>query len=201
MSGEARTQCCTWATQASAFHRLTSASARKTRLRGVALNSSFEIGGARIASVPFRFWRVKHEILNNPAQHWLGRLYRPETQDASAALRAGDDLVFVGSEGCQDFVLLTLRDLGEVQAFCEFLRDRIEFVGRDLEVSMGLLKPKQCLARLGGRELEGPTRSVGDPQRPLELEPGQPFQVFGVPFPQLPIWNSGRRRDSSRRHR
>ena len=40
-----------------------------------------------------------------------------ETLDASAALSArdvtGDDLVFVGGEGCQDFGLLLLRDLEE----------------------------------------------------------------------------------------
>src|SRR5215204_1418471 len=52
---------------------------------------------------------------------------------------------------------------------------------------MGLLKAKRRLAGLGGRELEGSTRSVRDPQRPLELEAGQPFQVLGVPFPQLRV--------------
>jgi hypothetical protein len=35
--------------------------------------------------------------------------------------------------------------------------------------------------------LEGPTRDVGDPQRPHELEAGQPAQVLGVPFPQLRV--------------
>ena len=52
---------------------------------------------------------------------------------------------------------------------------------------MRLLKAKRRLAGLGGLEFEWPTRNVGDPQRSLELEAGQPFQVLGVPFPQLRV--------------
>ncbi len=52
-----------------------------------------------------------------PAQPKDGRdVY--EKQDTLAALSAfdvsGSDLVFVGGEGSQDFILLALRDLGEV---------------------------------------------------------------------------------------
>ena len=39
---------------------------------------------------------------------------------------------------------------------------------------MGLLKTERNLAGPGGRELEGPTRNVADPQRSHELEAGQP---------------------------
>ena len=46
-----------------------------------------------------------------------------ETQDISAALGdlgvAGGDLVLVGGEGCQDFGLLALGDLDEVQGATE----------------------------------------------------------------------------------
>ena len=52
---------------------------------------------------------------------------------------------------------------------------------------MSLLKAERRLAGLGGGELEGPTRSVADPQRSHELETGQPSQVLGVPFPQLRV--------------
>src|SRR5262245_3749618 len=76
---------------------------------------------------------------------------------------AGDDLVFVGGEGCQDFGLLALRDLGKVQAPSEFCCHRIKFCGGDAEVPMGLLKAERRLAGLGGRELEGPTRNIADP--------------------------------------
>ena len=111
-----------------------------------------------------------------------------ETQDASASLSgrdvAGGDLVFVGSEGCQHFALLALRDLGEVQGPSEFRCDLIKLCGGDPKVSMGLLKAERRRARLGGCELEGPTRNVADPQRAHELEAGQPSQVLGVPFPQ-----------------
>jgi len=52
------------------------------------------------------------------------------TQDASAVLGArdvaGGDLVFVGGEGCQDFGLLGLRDLEEVQGPSEFRCDLID---------------------------------------------------------------------------
>jgi hypothetical protein len=52
---------------------------------------------------------------------------------------------------------------------------------------VGLLKTERRLARLGGRELEGPTRNAADPESPHELEAGEPFQVLGVPFPQLRV--------------
>ena len=52
---------------------------------------------------------------------------------------------------------------------------------------MGLLQANGRLAGPGGGELERPTRNVADPQRAHELETGQPFQVLGVPFPQLRV--------------
>ena len=52
---------------------------------------------------------------------------------------------------------------------------------------MGLLKAERRLAGFGGRELEGPTRDIADPQRPHELEAGQPSKVLGVPFAQLGV--------------
>ena len=61
--------------------------------------------------------------------------------------------------GCQDFGLLALRDLGEIQASSEFRGDLIEFCWRDLEVAVGLLETKRSLAGLRGCELEvGSTR-------------------------------------------
>ena len=96
---------------------------------------------------------------------------------------ASGDLILVGSESCQDFGLLALGDLDEVQGPSEFCCDLIEFCGRDAEVPMGFLKTKRRRAGLGGRILEGPTRNVAHPQRSHELEAGQPAQVVGVPFP------------------
>ena len=78
------------------------------------------------------------------------------------------------AEGCQDFGLLALRDLGEVQASSELRCDLIEFRGGDPEIPVGLLKAERRLAGLGRRELVGPTRNVADPQRSHELEAGQP---------------------------
>jgi hypothetical protein len=93
----------------------------------------------------------------------------------------------VGGEGCQDFALLLRGDLGEVQRSPEFGCDLIEFRGGDPEVSVGLLKAERRLAGLGGRELEGTTRNVADPERPHELEAGEPFHVLGVPFLQVRV--------------
>src|SRR5215203_2786297 len=93
----------------------------------------------------------------------------------------------MGAEGCQDFGLLALRDLEDVQGPSEFRCDLIEFCGGDPEVPVGLLKAEGRCAGLGGCELEGSTRSVADPQRPHELEAGQPFQVLRMPFPQLRV--------------
>ena len=71
----------------------------------------------------------------------------------------------MGGKGGQHFGLLTLGDLGEIKAPSEFRGDRIEFCGRDAELSVRLLKAERRRARLGCRELEGPpdtlqTRSV-----------------------------------------
>ena len=90
----------------------------------------------------------------------------------------------MGGEGCQDFVLLALRDLEEVQGPTEFRCDLIEFCGGDLEASVGLLKSERRRAGLGGRIREGSTRNVANPKRSHELEAGQPSQIFGVPFRQ-----------------
>ena len=43
--------------------------------------------------------------------------------------RAGGDFVFVGSEGCQDFVFLTFGYLEEVEGPSEFCCDLINFFG------------------------------------------------------------------------
>ena len=96
---------------------------------------------------------------------------------------ASSDLVLVGGEGCQDFVLLALRNLDEVQGSSEFCCDLIEFCGGDAEAPMGFLKAERCRAGLGGRVLEGPARNVAHPQRSHELEARQPAQVIGMPFP------------------
>jgi hypothetical protein len=56
-----------------------------------------------------------------------------------------------GGEGCQDFGLLALRDLEEVQSPSELRCDLIEFCGGDPEVPVGLLKAERRRAGLGGR--------------------------------------------------
>src|SRR6476661_2791673 len=66
--------------------------------------------------------------------------------DASASLRgldvAGGDLAFVGGEGGQDFGLLTLRDLEEIQGPAELGCDLIKFCRGDPEFPVGLFKAK-----------------------------------------------------------
>ena len=52
---------------------------------------------------------------------------------------------------------------------------------------MGFFKTERRRARHGGRELEGATRNLTDPQRPHELEAGQPSEVLSVPLPQLRV--------------
>ena len=107
------------------------------------------------------------------------------------------DLILVGGECCQDFVLLTLRNFKVVQRPSEFRCDLIEFRRRYLEVPMCLFKAERRLARLGSRELERPARNIANPQRPHELEAGQPSQVLGVPFPQLRVLGTSRQQSGS----
>jgi hypothetical protein len=95
----------------------------------------------------------------------MGKLFTGT--DASASLReldvAGGDLAFVGGEGGQDFGLLTLRDLEEIQGPSELRCHLIKFCRGDPEVPVGLFKAEPRRAGLGGRKLERPTRNVADP--------------------------------------
>ena len=90
-------------------------------------------------------------------------------------------------EGGEDFSLLTRRHFGKVQTTPQLGCHLVELFRRNLEVTMRLLKAKRRLAGFGGVEFEWPTRYVGDPQRSLEFEAGKPFQVLGMPFPQLRV--------------
>jgi hypothetical protein len=85
---------------------------------------------------------------------------------------AGGDFVLVGGEGCQDFGLLALRDLGKVQAPSELCGDRIKFCGGDAEVAMGLLKAERRLAGLGGRDWKGPPETLQTQSVRMNLRPG-----------------------------
>jgi hypothetical protein len=61
---------------------------------------------------------------------------------------ASGDLVFMGGEGCQDFALLALRDLGEIQAPSQFRGDLIEFGWRDHSGNrMSAFRGKRTLER------------------------------------------------------
>src|SRR5829696_2705462 len=94
------------------------------------------------------------------------RMLRADTAQMSAALSADEpcsDLALVGGEGCEDFGLLALRHLGEVQGSPEFRCDLVKFCRGDPEVPVGLLKAELRLAGLGRRKLEGPARNVADP--------------------------------------
>src|SRR4029450_10257859 len=78
---------------------------------------------------------------------------------------AGGDLVFVGGEGCQDFGLLTLWDLEEIQGPSEFGCDFIKFCRGDPEFPVGFFQTERRRAGLSGRKFERPPRNVADPQR------------------------------------
>jgi hypothetical protein len=69
---------------------------------------------------------------------------------------ASGDLVFVGGEGSQDFGLLALRDLEEVQGPSEFRCDLIEFCWRYPEVPVGLSRPSGVVPGLVAMNLKGP---------------------------------------------
>ena len=82
--------------------------------------------------------------------------------DASSSLRdlnvAGCNLAFVGSKGCQDFGLLTLRNFEEIQGPSELRCDLIKFCWRDPEIPVGLLKAERRRAGLGGLNWNGPPK-------------------------------------------
>src|SRR5829696_5279142 len=81
-------------------------------------------------------------------------------RSSSAALSAdvaGSDLVFVGGESCEDFGLLALRHLDEVQGPSEFRCYLIEFCWGDPEVPVSLLEAERRRTGLGGLKLERPT--------------------------------------------
>jgi hypothetical protein len=83
----------------------------------------FEITAAKV-----RLFKYRQLTSSPPSQSWAAS-FRPE-RNALAALGGrdvtGGDLVFVGGKGCQDFGLLGLRDLEEVQGPSKFGCDLIE---------------------------------------------------------------------------
>jgi len=96
----------------------------------------------------------------------------PNERRSPSRVRACGDLVFVSSEGCQDFGFLAFGNLEEVEGASELRSDLIEFRRSYPEVPVSLLKAERRLAGLSSRKLEGPIRNVADPQRPHELEAG-----------------------------
>src|SRR5688500_7126375 len=116
------------------------------------------------------------------ATHLTGSRAAVEVSRSRGVARG--DLIFVGGEGCQDFALLALRNLKEVQGPSEFGRDLIEFCGRDAKIPVSLFKTERRRTWLGGRELEGSTGNVANPKRPHELKAGESVQVLGMPLPQ-----------------
>jgi hypothetical protein len=92
------------------------------------------------------------------------------------------DLALVGRERTQDHVLLGLRDVEAVERPGQLGRDLVELFGRDLQVAMGVLEAQDVVARPDRRVLERPAGDVADPERPHELQAGQPAQVVGGPL-------------------
>ena len=80
---------------------------------------------------------------NHPAQLCLGGTVESATTGRSAPFFGRDvacsNFVFVNGKGRQDFTLLALRDLDEIQGPPEFRGNLIEFCRRDPEVPVGLL--------------------------------------------------------------
>jgi hypothetical protein len=75
----------------------------------------------------------------------------------------------VGGEGCQDFGLLALRDLDEVQGPSEFRCDLIEFCGGDPEVSVG---PSGVVPGLVAVNWKGPPETLQTHSVRMNLRPG-----------------------------
>ena len=90
-------------------------------------------------------------------------------------------------EGREDFSLFTRRHLGPVKGASQLGRDLVEFRGRDLEVTMRILKSQGGTSRFCRREFERPARDLADPQGSHELETRQSAQVIPVPIPERRI--------------
>jgi hypothetical protein len=89
---------------------------------------------------------------------------------------AGGDLLLVVGEGCQDFGLLALWNLGEVQAPSEFCCDLIKFCGemrRSRWASRDYFaRALEIFERLGTRR---EAVLVFFTRQPLELVPASPY--------------------------
>src|SRR6476469_8612899 len=93
-------------------------------------------------------------------------------------------LVLVSCKGGEDFFLLAPRYFDDVKRAPKLGRHLFEFVWRDPEVTMRLLKTHRSLSRLCGRVLERPARDGANPKGSHELEARQPVQPFRVPLPE-----------------
>ena len=97
---------------------------------------------------------------------------------------AGGDFAFVGGEGGQDFGLLRLRNLEEIQSPSKLRCDLIKFGRRNPEVPVGFLRPSVVAPGLVATNLYGPPETSQTHSVRMNLRPGS-LPVFGVPFPQL----------------
>ncbi len=93
-------------------------------------------------------------------------------------------------EGREDFSFLSRRNFSEVEAARQLGSQLVEFLWRDLEVTMLFLKTRVSFTRLGWREFKRPARDLADPKGAHELEARMPVEVLGVPFPERWILRS-----------
>src|SRR5262245_42962659 len=91
---------------------------------------------------------------------------------------AGCDLVFVGGEGCQDFGLLLLRDLCEVQGPSEFRCDLIEFCGEIWRFRWASSRPSGVLPGLVASNWKGPPETLQTHSVRMNLSPGSLFRFL-----------------------
>src|SRR5690606_33626417 len=94
------------------------------------------------------------------------------------------DLVLVSSKCTEDFCLVGRRHLELVERARENLGHGVEFLGRDPELAVGLLKPEPRPAGPRALILERPTRDVSDPQSAHPLQAGQSVELLLVPLAQ-----------------
>src|SRR5947207_199359 len=100
------------------------------------------------------------------------------TYGGSAALGARRHLVFVGSEGFQDFGLLALRDLEMIQGPSEFRCDFVELWGEIRRLRWASSRPSGVAPGLVAANLKGPPATSQTHSVRMNLRPGSLSRLF-----------------------
>ena len=160
---------------------------------GAALPTKYGIGHSHY---PIPWAALKYDTnlggdRHRPRPGAVGRILRRETPNASTALSggevAGGDFVFVGAKAARTSPFSRFGTLAKSRLRPSSAATSSNSAGNILRSRWASSRPSAVLPGLVAVNLKGLPETSADPQRPHKFEAGEPFQVPGMPRPQLRV--------------